>query len=62
MDKLVEECTEKMLAYSKKMVIDYLREAKDHKVIHERTDDNGLLTLYMTYSSHVMDIIVNDDF
>jgi hypothetical protein len=44
---LLELCVEHMLAFSQKQIKDYLHEAKDHKVILERTDENGHQILYM---------------
>jgi len=38
-----------MLAYSQKMLKEYLNEAKDHKVVQERTDDQGFTYLFMNY-------------
>jgi hypothetical protein len=41
MKELMNLCVENMLAYSQKAIKEYLHEAKDHKVIHEKTDGNG---------------------
>ena len=38
MRELMGKCVENMLANSQKQIKDQLHEARDHKVIHERTD------------------------
>jgi hypothetical protein len=50
-----------MLAYSQKMIKDYLHEAKDHKVVHERTDEQGHSYLYMQYPTMLLEKVANDE-
>ena len=42
-------CVENMLATSQKALKEYLLEAKDHKIVQERVDDQGVTFLYMHY-------------
>jgi hypothetical protein len=58
---LLELCVEHMLAFSQKMIKDYLHEAKDHKVILERTDENGHQILYMGYPVVLLEKVANDE-
>ena len=46
---LLSNCVEKMLATSQKALKEYLLEAKDHKIVQERIDNNGNTYLYMNY-------------
>ena len=39
---------------------DYLHEAKDHKVVLERTDEQGFTYLYMNYPVQLLEKIVSD--
>ncbi|TNV78862.1 hypothetical protein FGO68_gene498 [Halteria grandinella] len=61
MKELMNLCVENMLAFSQKAIKDYLHEAKDHKVIHERTDENGHQILFMTYNPVLLEKISNDE-
>ena len=48
--ELLNECVECMLATSQKTLKEYLNEAKDHKVVHERVEQvSGITMLYMQY-------------
>ena len=58
---LVAKCVESMLAYSQKQIKDYLHEAKDHKVVHERTDEQGHQIIYMTYATQIIEKIAADE-
>jgi hypothetical protein len=49
-----------MLAHSHKDLKDYLHEAKDHKIVIEKTNDEGNTILYMPYNSIVLEKIVNN--
>ena len=44
---LLAKCVEAMLATSQKALKEYLHEAKDHKIVQERVDDQGCTFLYM---------------
>lgn len=56
---LLSLCTEKMLAHNTKGLKDYLNEAKDHKVVVERTDENGSTILTMPYPAPLLEKIAN---
>ena len=47
-----------MLSHSNQGIKDLLREAKDHKVILEKPDENGKLTYQMNYPPHVLEMVV----
>tara|TARA_B110000285_G_C14910192_1_gene507545 strand:- start:58 stop:471 length:414 start_codon:yes stop_codon:yes gene_type:complete len=57
---LLNECVENMLCNNQKGLKEYLAEAKDHKVVLERTDDSGYTYMYMTYPISVLEKIVNN--
>lgn len=61
MRELMNKCVENMLATSQKQVKDYLHEAKDHKVVNERTDENGHQIIYMTYPVMLLEKLANDE-
>ena len=61
MKELMNLCVENMLAFSQKAIKDYLHEAKDHKVVHERTDENGHQVLFMTYNPVLLEKISNNE-
>ena len=49
-----------MRAHSHKGLKDYLHEAKDHKIVIEKTNDDGNTILYMPYNPLVLEKIVSD--
>ena len=49
-----------MLCNNQKGLKDYLNEAKDHKVVLEKIDDNGYTFLYINYPPVILDKIVNE--
>ena len=57
----MNKCVENMLAYSQKQIKDYLHEAKDHRVIHERMDDQGHQILYMQYPTSLLEKVAQDE-
>ena len=57
---LYEKCVEEMLAHSHKGLKDYLHEAKDHKIVIEKTSEDGNTMLYMPYVPLVLEKIVNN--
>lgn len=57
---LVQLCVENMLANNQKALKEYLAEAKDHKVVQERIDQDGYTWLFMNYPPLVLEKIVND--
>ncbi len=61
MRDLLTKCIEHMLAYSQKMIKDYLHEAKDHKIVHERTDEQGHQYMYMQYPTLLLEKVANDE-
>ena len=50
-----------MLATSQKGLKEYLHEAKDHRIVQERVDDQGSTFLYMQYPAQLLEKIVNED-
>ena len=61
MRELMNKCVENMLATSQKQVKEYLHEAKDHKVVNERTDEKGHQIIYMTYPVMLLEKLANDE-
>ena len=57
---LLNECVENMLCNNQKGLKDYLSEAKDHKVVLEKLDDQGYTYMFMTYPQTILEKIVND--
>ena len=57
---LLNECVENMLCNNQKGLKEYLAEARDHKVVLERTDDSGYTYMFMTYPTSVLQKIVNN--
>jgi len=49
-----------MLAHSHKGLKDYLHEAKDHKIVLERVNEEGQTVLSMPYVPQVLEKIVNN--
>ena len=49
-----------MLCNNQKGLKDYLNEAKDHKVVLERIDDNGYTYMYISYPPVILEKIVNE--
>ena len=49
-----------MLAHSHKGLKDYLHEAKDHKIVIEKTSEDGNTMLYTPYVPLVLEKIVNN--
>jgi len=49
-----------MLAHSNAGLKELLNEAKDHKVVQERTDEEGQVLFYMNYSNIILEKIVKD--
>ena len=49
-----------MVAYNSKAIKDYLLEAKDHKVVIEKTDDKGNIILMINYPTNILEKIAND--
>ena len=58
--ELLNETTEAMIANNNKALKEYLSEARDHKVVQEKIDENGTTWLYMNFPTVVLDKIVND--
>ena len=58
---LYELCVDATVATSQKGLKDSLNEAKDHKVVHEKTDDQGHQMLTMTYPVVLLEKIANDE-
>jgi hypothetical protein len=50
-----------MLATSNKALKDLLHEAKDHKIIIEKTDDAGHIILFIPYPPLLLEKIVSGD-
>jgi len=61
MRDLMSKCVENMLAYSQKQIKDSLHEARDHKVVHERTDENGHQIFFMTYPLPLLEKLAADE-
>ena len=61
MRELLSKCVENMLATSQKQIKDLLHEARDHKVVHERTDENGHQMLFMTYPLQLLEKLAADE-
>ena len=49
-----------MLAHSHKNLKEYLHEAKDHKIVIEKTNEDGNTILVMPYHTTVLEKIAND--
>lgn len=49
-----------MYAHSYKDLKDYLHEAKDHKIVIEKINDEGSTMLYMPYNVLVLEKIANN--
>eukprot|EP00347_Sterkiella_histriomuscorum_P014737 403359737 len=62
MKALMAVCVENMVAYSQKMIKDYLNEAMDHKVVLEKHDNDGHSFLYMNYPIQTLEKMANDEF
>ena len=60
MQELLSRSVENMLALSTKSLKDYLLEAKDHKIITERIDQQGFTYLQMSYAPHLLEKIAKD--
>jgi len=50
-----------MLATSQKALKEYLNEAKDHRIVQERVDEQGIMYLCMHYPSQLLQKIVDND-
>ena len=61
MRELMGKCVENMLANSQKQIKDQLHEARDHKVIHERTDQNGHQIVYLNYSLQLLEKVAANE-
>lgn len=61
MKELLIKCIENMVAHSQKTLKDYLHEAKDHKVVIEKTDEQGFVFLLINYPTNVLEKIVNEE-
>jgi len=46
---LFNKCVEEMLAHSHKNLKEYLHEAKDHKIVVEKTNEEGNTLLFMPF-------------
>jgi hypothetical protein len=57
---LLTICENAMLAHSNAGLKELLNEAKDHKVVQERTDEEGQVLFYMNYSNIILEKIVKD--
>ena len=49
-----------MIATSQKGLKDYLNEAKDHKMVLERVDEQGNTILFMSYPTQVLQKIADN--
>ena len=49
-----------MLAHSHKNLKEYLHEAKDHKIVIEKTNEDGNTMLYMPFGAQILEKIAND--
>ena len=49
-----------MLATSQKALKEYLFEAKDHKIVQERVDEQGITFLWMHYPAQLLQKIVDN--
>ena len=58
---LLNECVENMLCNNQKGLKDYLSEARDHKVVLERLDEQGYTYMFMTYPPTILEKIVKDN-
>lgn len=58
---LLAKCVENMLATSQKALKEYLNEAKDHKIVQERVDEQGSTWLFMSYPTQLLQKIVDED-
>ena len=54
---LLDACTDAMLCYNNQSMKEYLNEAKDHKVVMEKTDEDGQTYFYMPYASNLLEKI-----
>ena len=50
-----------MLAHSTKNMKEYLHEAKDHKIIQERFDEQGSTVISMNYPTAILQKIIDDE-
>ena len=50
-----------MLAHSTKNMKEYLHEAKDHKIIQERFDEQGSTVISMNYPTALLQKIIDDE-
>jgi chromosome segregation and condensation protein ScpB len=57
---LLAICENAMLAHSNTGLKELLNEAKDHKVVLERTDEDGQVYFYMSYSNMILEKIWKD--
>ena len=57
---LFNKCVEDMLAHSHKNLKEYLHEAKDHKIVIEKTNEDGNTMLYMPFGAPILEKIAND--
>ena len=58
--QLLNETTEAMIANNNKALKEYLAEARDHKVVQEKIDENGTTWLFMNFPPVVLEKIVSD--
>ena len=58
---LLNRCVENMLAHSTKNMKEYLHEAKDHKIIQERFDEQGSTVISMNYPTALLQKIIDDE-
>ena len=61
MKQLLQICVEKMIQQTSKQLKEQLSEAKDHKVVIEKLDENGNIVFSMNYPAYLLEKIVNID-
>ena len=59
--ELMNRCLVEMLAHTHKDLKAYLHEAKDHRVVIEKTNESGLVILSMPYNALVLEKIISND-
>lgn len=57
---LLSICENAMLAHNMAGLKELLNEAKDHKLVLERTDEDGQVFFYMNYSNIILEKISKD--
>ena len=59
--ELLDKCIEECILMNSRDVKGQLNEAKDHKVVLERQDENGFTIYFMPFPDHLLEKIIEDD-